>query len=136
MQHRKRLPRELLGEFLVKLDAYDGDFITRMAIHFTVLAAVRTREIIQAEWTEFEQLDDPHNALWRIPSSRMKMRTEHLVPLSRGATIHFHHLYIFTTYGARLGSPSLSRLHFRRDDVCECVNDLHEFRELRKPIFS
>jgi integrase len=83
VQHRKRLPRELLGEFLVKLDAYDGDFITRIAIHFTVLTAVRTREIIPAEWNELEQLDDPDKALWRIPSSRMKMKTEHLVPLSR-----------------------------------------------------
>jgi integrase len=42
---------------------------------------VRTQETRFAEWSEFEGLDTD-TPLWRIPAERMKMRTEHLVPLS------------------------------------------------------
>jgi integrase len=42
---------------------------------------VRTNELIGAEWEEF----DLDQALWSIPAGRMKMKTEHLVPLSRQA---------------------------------------------------
>lgn len=88
-QHRKRLPRNKMGEFLIRLakydSEYDGDLITRFAIHFTVLTATRTQEIIPADWREFENLDTPGKALWRIPAERMKMNEEHLVPLSRQA---------------------------------------------------
>lgn len=83
--HRKRLPRDQIGEFLVKLPTYDGDIITRFAIEFTMLTVARTREIIPADWRELEELDDPTKALWRIPAERMKMKEEHLVPLSRQA---------------------------------------------------
>jgi integrase len=46
------------------------------------LTFVRTSELIAAKWVEF----DFDEAMWRIPPERMKMRTEHLVPLSRQAT--------------------------------------------------
>jgi integrase len=36
------------------------------------------------KWSELENIDD-NSALWRIPAERMKMRLEHLVPLSRQA---------------------------------------------------
>ena len=42
---------------------------------------VRTNELISAEWAEF----DLEGAMWTIPASRMKMKQEHLVPLSRQA---------------------------------------------------
>lgn len=85
VQHRKRLPRDLIGEFLLKLDTYEGDVVTQLAIHFTVLTAARTREIIPADWRELEGLDTPEKAVWRVPAARMKMKEEHLVPLSRQA---------------------------------------------------
>ncbi len=43
--------------------------------------ALRPGELRQALWTEI----DLDKAEWRIPASRMKMRREHLVPLSRQA---------------------------------------------------
>jgi integrase len=49
-----------------------------------VLTMVRTTELRAAEWSEFEDLDKS-KPLWRIPAERMKMRFEHLVPLSRQA---------------------------------------------------
>jgi integrase len=42
------------------------------------LTFVRTGELINATWSEFEV----EAAEWRIPAERMKMRTPHIVPLS------------------------------------------------------
>jgi len=44
-----------------------------------VLTAVRPGELRGARWDEI----DADRALWRIPAERMKMKTEHTVPLSR-----------------------------------------------------
>ncbi len=54
---------------------------TRHAIRLLMLTFVRTKELIEATWDEF----DLDNALWIIPEERMKMRNEHIVPLSRQA---------------------------------------------------
>ena len=70
-----------LVKFMSDLSQYDGEVRTPLALHFIVLTFVRTKELIEARWREFEALDgaDP---LWRIPPERMKMKTEHLVPLA------------------------------------------------------
>jgi integrase len=73
-----------MGQFLVGLSNYDGDEVTRLALRLTVLTMVRTTETRFALVHEFEDLDGPA-PLWRIPAARMKMRSEHLVPLSRQA---------------------------------------------------
>src|SRR5205814_7811727 len=39
-------------------------------------------ELVEAEWSEI----DLEEAIWIIPANRMKMKTEHIVPLSRQAT--------------------------------------------------
>jgi integrase len=46
-----------------------------------VLTFVGPRNCEAARWSEFENLD-AEAPLWRIPADRMKMRTEHLVPLA------------------------------------------------------
>ena len=43
------------------------------------LTFVRTSELIGARWAEF----DFEAARWNIPAERMKMRTPHIVALSR-----------------------------------------------------
>jgi integrase len=43
------------------------------------LTFVRTSELIGARWSEF----DFKAARWNIPAERMKMKTPHIVPLSR-----------------------------------------------------
>ena len=52
--------------------------LTRLALHLLVLTATRPGELRMAEWSEF----DLDKAEWRIPAERMKMRDEHIVPLS------------------------------------------------------
>jgi len=79
--HRASLPREEMPQFLQDLQAYDskGRLITRLAIELLVLTFVRPGELRGARWEEFNM----EEKLWRIPASRMKMNTDHIVPLSR-----------------------------------------------------
>jgi integrase len=70
-----------LPYFLEKLDAYDGEPITKLAIRLLALTFVRTGELRASEWSEF----DTDTAVWRIPAERMKMREPHIVPLSAQA---------------------------------------------------
>jgi integrase len=81
VQHRPALADRDLPEFLAKLAAYDGDAHTVQGLRLLMLTAVRPGEVRGARWAEF----DLEAAQWRIPAERMKMRREHLVPLSRQA---------------------------------------------------
>lgn len=65
-----------LADFLRRVRSYDGEPTTALAIEMVLRSAVRTSEILMA--TRDEIVGD----LWRIPSSRMKERQEHLVPLT------------------------------------------------------
>jgi integrase len=78
VQHRAALPEREVPQFLSRLDAYDGDPTTKAALQLLVLTAVRPGELRGARWDEI----DTAAATWRIPAERMKMRTEHIVPLS------------------------------------------------------
>ena len=64
--------------FLNQLGAYDGAPQTKLAVQLRVLTFVRSGQLRGALWNEFE-LD---KSQWRIPAERMKMRSEHMVPLS------------------------------------------------------
>ena len=80
-ENRARVDAKDLPELLVKIDDYNGDVITRLAIKLMAYTFVRTSEEIEAPWPEFD-LDE---ARWTIPAERMKMKTPHIVPLSRQA---------------------------------------------------
>jgi integrase len=73
-----RISEAELPELLFKIDSYQGNELTKLAIKFMMLTFVRTRELTGAKWDEI----DWGNRLWRIPAGRMKKRTAHLVPLS------------------------------------------------------
>lgn len=81
--HRASLPREELPQFLRDLDAYhqQGRLLTKLAIELLVHTFVRPGELAGARWDEF----DLEEKLWRIPAHRMKMKSDHIVPLSRQA---------------------------------------------------
>jgi len=80
-KHHSYLRAADLPDFLRRLDAYDGSIQTKLALRFLLLTFVRTNELRAAEWTEI----DFDRAEWRIPGERMKVREQHLVPLSRQA---------------------------------------------------
>ncbi len=73
-----RVDAKELPELLRAIEAYQGTPVTRLAIKLLALTFVRTSELIGARWAEF----DFQAGQWRIPAERMKMRTEHIVPLS------------------------------------------------------
>ena len=81
VQHRPAMTDKELPKFLAKLEAYDGDPHTRHGLRLLILTATRPGETRGALWAEF----DLEAALWIIPAERMKMRTEHRVPLSTQA---------------------------------------------------
>lgn len=81
LKHFAALTAKELPEFFQKLERYEGDRITQLAVRFLLLTMVRTGELRGAEWTEF----DLEAAEWRIPAERMKMGEPHVVPLSRQA---------------------------------------------------
>ena len=58
-----------------------GDKQTRLALELLALTFTRTNELIGATWSEF----DMDAGIWAVPAERMKMKTEHLVPLSTQA---------------------------------------------------
>jgi len=76
-----RLSAKELPELLAAIDAYAGNEYTVLALKLMMLTFVRTSELIAAKWEEF----DTGAARWDIPAERMKMKTPHIVPLSRQA---------------------------------------------------
>lgn len=69
-----------LPEFIHKLERNEARMFpqTRLALELMMLTFVRTGELIKAKWSEF----DFDEKVWIIPAERMKMRREHIVPLS------------------------------------------------------
>ena len=72
-------------KLLRDINSYDkiGDRQTAHALRLLALTFVRTGELIGADWAEFNL--EGHHPVWIVPAERMKMRTEHVVPLSRQA---------------------------------------------------
>lgn len=79
--HRTYLKVEELPLYLQKLETFVGEPQTKLALKMLLLTFVRTTELRAAEWSElsFEKAE------WRIPAERMKMKEEHIVPLSHQA---------------------------------------------------
>ncbi|MBI2798985.1 MAG: site-specific integrase [Gammaproteobacteria bacterium] len=91
--HRAALtkPKEV-GALLRAIQGFQGEPTTRAALQLAPLTFVRPGELRAAEWAEF----DLPSATWRIPSARMKMREEHIVPLSHQAVSILRELQQFT----------------------------------------
>ncbi|MCS1421638.1 tyrosine-type recombinase/integrase [Citrobacter portucalensis] len=91
--HRPALELKRLPELLHRIDCYTGRAMTCLAVELTLLIFIRSSELRFARWSEI----DFETAMWTIPAEReaiegvkhsqrgSKMRTPHLVPLSRQA---------------------------------------------------
>lgn len=82
-KHQAAVRPEEVPALLRAIDTYaeQGDKQTMYALQLLALTFVRTNELIGAEWSEF----DLAAGLWIVPAGRMKMGTEHIVPLSSQA---------------------------------------------------
>ena len=76
--HFPFLAEKEIPAFVKALEEYQGSLLTKYATQLLMLTGVRTVELREASWCEF----DLDNALWEIPKERMKKRRSHLVPLS------------------------------------------------------
>ncbi len=81
MEHFAAFDIRELPDFLRALDKNELRLYkqTQLAVRFLMLTFVRTNEMINATWDEFNFKE----AEWLIPAARMKMRRDHLVPLSK-----------------------------------------------------
>ncbi|MCK6431824.1 MAG: tyrosine-type recombinase/integrase [Burkholderiaceae bacterium] len=93
-----RIDAKELPELMRRIDGYNGAATTRLAIKLLAMTFVRTGELIGARWSEF----DLDAARWDIPPSRMKMRTPHIVPLSRQAVTLLRTLHTVSGHGPLL----------------------------------
>ncbi|EJN4670507.1 integrase arm-type DNA-binding domain-containing protein [Salmonella enterica] len=91
-KHYPALPPERLPKLLARIDGYTkGREITRLAVELTLHLFIRSSELRFARWGEI----DFKNKIWTLPATReeidkvrysgrgAKMRTPHIVPLSR-----------------------------------------------------
>lgn len=102
-RHHTQMPRDDLPSFLRSVDTYDGAPRTAIGLRLILLTLARTGELRAARWSEFEHLEGAE-PLWRVPAARMKMKTEHLVPLQPQAVAALRELRALP--GAN-GSPFL-----------------------------
>jgi len=63
------------------MDGFTGHTVVKLALKLMALTFVRTEELLEAPWSEF----DIENALWKVDADRMKKDRTHIVPLSRQA---------------------------------------------------
>lgn len=82
-QQDNRMPsitdEDLLKEFIKDLKNDNKmDIATKRAIYIHILSANRPSNTVEAEWNEINFDDE----LWIIPAKKMKMRIEHIIPLS------------------------------------------------------
>lgn len=81
VQHQPSLPPAELPEFFRRLRCSAAYPQNILAMRLLLLTFVRPGELRGARWTEF----DIEQCEWRIPAERMKMNSEHIVPLSKQA---------------------------------------------------
>lgn len=100
-----RVDAKELPKLLVTMEDYDGDAITRLALKLIAYTFVRTSELIEAPWEEF----DLDNARWVIPAERMKMDTPHIVPLARQSVDVLKALKLLTGNGLLVFPGALNK---------------------------
>lgn len=131
-----------LGDLLRSMHGYTGHPCTLAALKLSPLVFVRPGELRAAEWAEF----DLDAAEWRIPGAKMKMRADHIVPLSTQAVevlrgIHpltGHGKYVFPSLrtGERPMSENTVNAALRAMGYAKEVHSAHGFRAAARTIMD
>jgi len=133
---------KLAGDLMRSIAAYTGHPTTLAALKLSPLVFVRPGELRTAEWAEI----DLEAAEWRIPGSKMKMRIDHLVPLSAQAVeilrsvqpITGHGQYVFPSLrtGERPMSENTINAALRGMGYAKEVHSAHGFRAMARTIMD
>ncbi|OCG15401.1 hypothetical protein A9G24_05380 [Gilliamella sp. App6-5] len=75
------LPPAQLPQILKTINDYPATKQTKLLAYFQLLTLVRPGEAATAKWMDI----DLKKSIWTIPANSMKMRREHVVPLSKQA---------------------------------------------------
>lgn len=138
-QHRPTItdPKRV-GQLMLDIDSCKASMVVYCALRLAPLTFVRPGELRNAEWSEFNFKD----AEWRIPAARMKMKEQHIVPLStqslavlaelRPLTGNGKYLFPSLRTDARPMSDNtinvaLRRIGYASDEICG-----HGFRGVRE----
>ena len=141
--HRAALVEPIkVGQLLRDIYAYEGYFPLICALKLAPLVFTRPTELRAAQWKEFD-LDDKE---WRIPTERMKMRRQHIVPLSTQAVSILEDLYDVTGDGTYLFPSTrtatrpisdatmlnaLRRMGYQKQEMC-----VHGFRSIASTLLN
>ena len=131
-----------LGQLIRSIFDYTGHAYTVAALKLTPLVFLRPGELRTAEWAEF----DLEAAEWRIPGSKMKMKVDHIVPLSTQAVeilrgiqpVTGHGQYVFPSLrtGERPMSENTINAALRGMGYAKEVHSAHGFRATARTIMD
>lgn len=131
-----------VGGLLRSIHAYTGHPATVAALKLAPLVFVRPGELRTAEWEEFNL----RSAEWKIPGVRMKMKSDHIVPLSTQAIdiltrlqpITGHGRYVFPSIrtGERPMSENTLNAALRGMGYSAEVHTAHGFRATARTILD
>lgn len=131
-----------LGELLRSIHDYNGHPYTVAALKLSPLIFVRPGELRSMEWREL----DFETAEWRIPGSKMKMKTDLVVPLSTQALALLkemqpatgHGTYVFPSLrtGERPMSENTVNAALRGMGYPKEVHSAHGFRATARTIMD
>lgn len=79
VKHMPTIKPDELPELIRTLNASNLQIVTRALIEWQLHTMTRSNEAAKAEWTEI----DLGKKQWVIPAERMKMKREHIVPLTK-----------------------------------------------------
>lgn len=77
--HFPSIDPEELPQLLIDLQFANMKLVTRLLIHWQLHTMTRPNEAARAEWSEI----DIENQLWCLPSTKMKTKREHQIPLTK-----------------------------------------------------
>jgi integrase len=130
------------GDLMRSIFDYSGHPCTLAALKLTPLVFVRPGELRTAEWSEL----DLDGAEWRIPGSKMKMKVDHIVPLSTQAVellrsvqpLTGHGRYVFPSLrtGERPMSENTINAALRGMGYAKEVHCAHGFRAMARTIMD
>lgn len=131
-----------LGDLMRSIFAYGGHPNVVAALRLTPLVFVRPGELRTMEWAEV----DLETAEWRIPGAKMKMKADHIVPLStqalallRGmhpATGHGKFVFPSLRTGERPMSENTINAALRGMGYAKEVHSAHGFRATARTIMD
>ena len=133
---------EAIGGLLRAIDDFPGTFTVKAGLQLLALTFLRPSEVRLGEWPEI----DFEEKIWRIPAKRMKMRLDHMVPLSSQSLEILRGLYEVSGDGRLmfpgLRSPekaisdtafiaALRRMGYAKEEMCA-----HGFRAMASTLLN